>query len=72
MEAMRCREEKKFVKGAGRDWACSETFSLQPSVCSYPPNPSFIGCLCPAMPVGLSREAKEVGVEGLNTCPSLW
>lgn len=37
------------------------------SVFRYPPNPGFIGCLCPATLFGLSRE-----VGGLNTCPSLW
>lgn len=31
------------------------------SVFKYPPNPGFIGCLCPAMLFGLSRIGREVG-----------
>ena len=38
-----------------------KVFSLQPSVCRYPPNPGFIGCLCPAMLFGLSRGGKGGG-----------
>lgn len=33
-------------------------------MCRYPANPAFIGCLCPAMLVGLTGESGGGGVLG--------
>lgn len=55
--------EKMLARGAGQGLAWSGTFFFLPgaSVCSHLANPGFIGCLCPAMLVGLTVEGAGGG-----------
>lgn len=55
---IKCRkknDEKEFVKGSKAGLGVFSNFSCS-LVCRYPLNPSFIGCLCRAVPIRLRRE----------------